>query len=83
MHLIRSHVPRFLNGFLVPDEHTISEGNVAPIGHFILIPNQAVFVLTRSYYVLSRETTNTNFIVFLVDLTDDCDHDLPQSMREN
>ena len=38
--------------------------HVAPPGHIILIPRQAVFTLTLLCCVLSREPTNTNFIVF-------------------
>jgi hypothetical protein len=38
--------------------------HVSPLGHIILIPNQPVFVLSLYCCVLSREATNTNFIVF-------------------
>ena len=38
--------------------------HVAPLGHIILTPSQPVFALTPECCVLSRETTNTNFIVF-------------------
>ena len=33
-------------------------------GHIILIPSQPVFPLSPECCVLSREATNTNFIVF-------------------
>ena len=36
----------------------------APLGHIILIPNQAVFALSPYCCVVSGEATNTNFIVF-------------------
>jgi hypothetical protein len=38
--------------------------HVAPLEHIILIPSQTVFALSPYCYVLSREVTNTNFIVF-------------------
>jgi len=37
--------------------------HVAPLGHIILIPSQSVFALTP-LFLLSGETTNTNFIIF-------------------
>ena len=44
-----------------------AERYFAPLGHIILIPGQPVFALSPYRCVLSREATNTNFIVF--DLT--------------
>jgi hypothetical protein len=38
--------------------------SVAPLRHIILIPSQQVFALTPNCCLLSREATNTNFIVF-------------------
>ena len=38
--------------------------HVAPLGHIFLIPSQPVFALSPYWCVLSREATNTNFIVF-------------------
>jgi hypothetical protein len=40
--------------------------HIAPLWHIILISNQPVFALTPYCYVLSRESTNTNFIVFVL-----------------
>ena len=37
---------------------------VAPLRHIILIPSQPVFVFSPECCMLSREATNTNFIVF-------------------
>jgi hypothetical protein len=38
--------------------------HIAPLVHIILILSQQVSALTSYYYVLSRETVATNFIVF-------------------
>jgi hypothetical protein len=38
--------------------------HVAPLGHIILILSQLVFPLSPYCYMLSREATNTNIIVF-------------------
>ena len=35
----------------------------ASLRHIILIPSQAVFDLPSSFWVITREATNTNFIV--------------------
>ena len=40
------------------------ERHVATLGHIILIPSRPVFALSSYCWVLSREATNTNFIVF-------------------
>jgi hypothetical protein len=44
-----------------------ADRHVASLGHIILIPRQPVFALSPYCCILSREATNTNFIVF--DLT--------------
>ena len=41
-----------------------ADRHVASLGHIILILNQLVFALSPKCCVLSREATNTNFIVF-------------------
>ena len=38
--------------------------HVAPLGHIILIPSQPVFSLTPCNSVISREATNSNYIVY-------------------
>jgi len=43
--------------------HQSAGRHVAPLGHIFLIPSQPVFALSYLCCVLSRETTNTNFIV--------------------
>jgi hypothetical protein len=40
-----------------------TDKHVARLGYIILIPSQPVFVLSPSCCMLSREATNTNFIV--------------------
>jgi hypothetical protein len=42
----------------------------APHGHVILIPIQQVFALTSSCCRVRREATNTNFIVFLQEVSE-------------
>ena len=41
-----------------------AEKHVAPLGHIIPIPSQAVFVRSPYFCMLSRKATNINFIVF-------------------
>ena len=41
-----------------------TDSHVTPLGHIILIPNQTVCTLSPKYCMLSREATNTNFIIF-------------------
>ena len=41
-----------------------ADRHVTPLGHIILIPSQPVFALSSECCMLTREETNTNFIVF-------------------
>jgi hypothetical protein len=50
--------------FIDGEETEAADRHVAPLGHIILIPSQPVFALSPLCCVLSREATNTNFIVF-------------------
>ena len=41
-----------------------ADRHVTLLGHIILIPSQPVFALSPYCIMLSKEATNTNFIVF-------------------
>jgi hypothetical protein len=49
--------------FIVSLKQQSTDRHVAPLWQIILIPSQPVFALSPSCCLLSRETTNINFIV--------------------